>query len=277
MKRSVVRAKRRFSVLERDGFRCVYCGKSAFDGVCLSVAFHEDHVYPRSLGGSDGYDNLVSCCSDCNIGKGNRVLKRLPAGISPDVKQSFDGLGSSVTNDSRHGGRLLQDGSARVEVCRAGDATPVCSVTHDFERVALFIYSNPFCSTSRIHREVLKNRDKDCLRAALNAVASIAAFSRKRVQTKGRPTELWWHNTATFRFLNTFDEFGVWHAIDPETACATLNESLERYAAAEAARNAARRIKTARLPTDVEGALLERLVAERRRSQSSSLHSERTR
>lgn len=79
--RRLVTAELRFSVLERDGFRCVYCGKSAIDGVCLSVAFHADHVHPRSKGGSDSFNNLATACSDCNLGKGDRVLSCLPSGV----------------------------------------------------------------------------------------------------------------------------------------------------------------------------------------------------
>jgi hypothetical protein len=80
--RRLFTAVERFNVFERDEFRCVYCGKSVIDGVCLSVAFHVDHVYPHSRGGSDSQDNLVTACSDCNIGKGDRVLSHLPPSVS---------------------------------------------------------------------------------------------------------------------------------------------------------------------------------------------------
>jgi transposase-like protein len=61
----------RFRVLARDKFRCVYCGRSAKeDGVVLEV----DHVYPKSKGGEDTMDNLVTACRDCNQGKKDMVL-----------------------------------------------------------------------------------------------------------------------------------------------------------------------------------------------------------
>ena len=61
----------RFRVLARDNFRCVYCGRSARDdGVVLEV----DHVYPKSKGGKDTMDNLVTACRDCNQGKKDMVL-----------------------------------------------------------------------------------------------------------------------------------------------------------------------------------------------------------
>lgn len=61
----------RFRVLARDDFRCVYCGRTPKnDGVVLEV----DHVYPKSKGGKDTMDNLVTACRDCNQGKKDMVL-----------------------------------------------------------------------------------------------------------------------------------------------------------------------------------------------------------
>ncbi len=66
-----VSPSKRFRVLERDGFRCVYCGSTPADGVRL----HVDHRIPSSKGGSDNEDNLCTSCDECNFGKGNRLLK----------------------------------------------------------------------------------------------------------------------------------------------------------------------------------------------------------
>ena len=61
----------RFRILDRDGFRCRYCGRSPKeDGVKL----HLDHVTPLSSNGSDSDDNLVSACQHCNLGKGSTPL-----------------------------------------------------------------------------------------------------------------------------------------------------------------------------------------------------------
>lgn len=62
----------RFRVLARDRFRCVYCGRSAKeDGVILEV----DHVYPKSKGGKDTMENLVTACRECNQGKKDMILE----------------------------------------------------------------------------------------------------------------------------------------------------------------------------------------------------------
>lgn len=55
----------RFRVLQRDGFRCVYCGRSPRDGAML----HLDHVVPVAAGGETTEDNLITACDACNLGK----------------------------------------------------------------------------------------------------------------------------------------------------------------------------------------------------------------
>lgn len=57
----------RFNVLTRDNYTCVYCGRKPPE-----VSLHVDHLTPKSRGGSDDECNLVTACSDCNLGKGNR-------------------------------------------------------------------------------------------------------------------------------------------------------------------------------------------------------------
>lgn len=65
----------RFSILERDNFTCVYCGRTPSDGAKLQV----DHVLPISLGGRATAGNLVTSCLECNLGKSGRPLaKRIP-------------------------------------------------------------------------------------------------------------------------------------------------------------------------------------------------------
>lgn len=58
----------RWSIIERDGFRCIYCRRR-------DVPLEVDHVIPQALGGSDDPKNLVSACEDCNRGKAARLLR----------------------------------------------------------------------------------------------------------------------------------------------------------------------------------------------------------
>jgi 5-methylcytosine-specific restriction endonuclease McrA len=56
----------RRAVFGRDGHRCQYCGDTA-----ESI----DHVVPRSKGGDHSWENVVACCRNCNIRKGDRSLR----------------------------------------------------------------------------------------------------------------------------------------------------------------------------------------------------------
>lgn len=59
----------RFEILRRDNHTCQYCGNSAPD-----VKLHVDHVRPKTLGGTDSPENLVTACKDCNAGKTSSSL-----------------------------------------------------------------------------------------------------------------------------------------------------------------------------------------------------------
>jgi hypothetical protein len=65
--------KIRFEVFKRDGFVCQYCGKHPPEAT-LEV----DHIQPVSKKGTDDINNLITSCFDCNRGKTNIELKRIP-------------------------------------------------------------------------------------------------------------------------------------------------------------------------------------------------------
>ncbi|OWZ81549.1 hypothetical protein CDE51_10575 [Pasteurella multocida] len=64
-----MKKKVRFEVFKRDSFKCQYCGKSAPD-----VVLHVDHINPVSNDGTNDIMNLITSCSECNLGKGAKTL-----------------------------------------------------------------------------------------------------------------------------------------------------------------------------------------------------------
>jgi 5-methylcytosine-specific restriction endonuclease McrA len=55
----------RYSILERDRFACVLCGRAVPDGAKL----HVDHIISICRGGKSTPDNLRTLCQDCNYGR----------------------------------------------------------------------------------------------------------------------------------------------------------------------------------------------------------------
>ncbi|MEN9579302.1 MAG: hypothetical protein RJA70_2311 [Pseudomonadota bacterium] len=66
----------RLNVFMRDGFRCMYCGKT-----CRMSELTFDHVVPRSQGGVTQWENILSACRACNARKGNKTPAQ--AGMNP--------------------------------------------------------------------------------------------------------------------------------------------------------------------------------------------------
>lgn len=58
----------RRNIFLRDNYSCVYCEKPLAQDE-LSV----DHVYPKSRGGKETWENLVTSCKICNCLKGDKT------------------------------------------------------------------------------------------------------------------------------------------------------------------------------------------------------------
>lgn len=66
-----IRLGLRYTVLNRDRFKCVLCGNSP--ALSIDCRLHVDHIYPFSKGGKTEIDNLRTLCQHCNLGKSNRI------------------------------------------------------------------------------------------------------------------------------------------------------------------------------------------------------------
>ncbi len=78
--RATIRLTRK-NLMVRDAHQCQYCGKTP-----PVRDLNIDHVMPRSRGGPDSWENLVTACRVCNLRKGwktpeeaNMRLARKPA------------------------------------------------------------------------------------------------------------------------------------------------------------------------------------------------------
>lgn len=67
----------RRNIMKRDRYTCQYCG--------IKSDLTLDHVIPRSRGGEDSWENLVTACNHCNVKKGNRTPDEadMPLNVEP--------------------------------------------------------------------------------------------------------------------------------------------------------------------------------------------------
>ena len=70
----------RQNVWIRDEGRCQYCN------IRVSIkSFTLDHVNPKSCGGKTTWDNVVTCCYQCNQKKGDKTLKQTGMRLQKNV------------------------------------------------------------------------------------------------------------------------------------------------------------------------------------------------
>ena len=81
----------RHRIYKRDGYRCVYCGNTKQ----LTI----DHVIPKSKGGKNTWENLVTCCIKCNLKKSDRTPEQagMKLSIRPEEPNIFvESMNSSL-------------------------------------------------------------------------------------------------------------------------------------------------------------------------------------
>lgn len=85
----------RRNVLERDRHTCQYCN---YKGEELTL----DHVIPRSRGGGDSWENLVTACVRCNIKKGNRTPREAQMSLNYTPRRPYSSLLFEIIKHTRN-------------------------------------------------------------------------------------------------------------------------------------------------------------------------------
>jgi 5-methylcytosine-specific restriction endonuclease McrA len=75
----------RRNILNRDNHACQYCG---YKGDELTL----DHVIPRSRGGVDSWENLITACMRCNVKKGSRTPKEANLHLNTQPRRPYSSL-----------------------------------------------------------------------------------------------------------------------------------------------------------------------------------------
>ena len=76
-----IRYSRR-NIFQRDLYTCQYCYKK-FNKDNLSI----DHIVPKSRGGTNNWKNVVTCCKQCNMQKGDKLITELGWNLKQEPKE----------------------------------------------------------------------------------------------------------------------------------------------------------------------------------------------
>jgi 5-methylcytosine-specific restriction endonuclease McrA len=102
-------------ILERDHYRCLYCGLDGMASFENSLIMTVDFVHPRARKGKKNPSNLVAACRPCNVIKGHRVFA------------SFDDAKTYVL---QRRAELYKDWDTKMAKLRAHAVTPPIASPH---------------------------------------------------------------------------------------------------------------------------------------------------
>ena len=83
----------RANVIWRDQNTCQYCSKEE-ESRMLTI----DHVLPRSKGGKNTWENLVTACKKCNQKKGNKTPKEANMKLLREPKRPKSNILRAISN-----------------------------------------------------------------------------------------------------------------------------------------------------------------------------------
>jgi 5-methylcytosine-specific restriction endonuclease McrA len=74
-------------ILDRDEYRCKYCGLDGRASFENALVMRVDFIHPRARKGKKDPSNLVACCTPCNTIKGTKVYSSFDEAKSFVLKQ----------------------------------------------------------------------------------------------------------------------------------------------------------------------------------------------
>lgn len=85
----------RQNIYRRDGHACGYCGSKSN----LTL----DHVIPKSKGGGNTWQNLVTCCKKCNSTKDDRTPKQADMPLLVELyRPTFQQFAAGITGKGKN-------------------------------------------------------------------------------------------------------------------------------------------------------------------------------
>ena len=85
----MTRAQRQ-RILERDNYRCWYCGADL--RLCPPRVVNVDHQVPKCQDGPDDPANVVACCYRCNQSKNRRTVAQWRAALRGQLNHWLAGM-----------------------------------------------------------------------------------------------------------------------------------------------------------------------------------------
>ena len=95
-------------ILERDKFRCQYCGLDGLASFENSLVMSVDFVVPRARKGKKDPSNLVASCRPCNLLKGERVFADFAAAKAHVLKRRAEMRAEWETRAAKMGGKAAR-------------------------------------------------------------------------------------------------------------------------------------------------------------------------
>jgi hypothetical protein len=109
----------RCTLAEAQNWKCCWCGTHCIPEPGHSNSATIEHVTPRSLGGSDEWENLAMACAHCNHRRGVLSIEDFMNGVTPPVKKKDKEaraervIAKKVRKYERHIARFNQHGWQR--------------------------------------------------------------------------------------------------------------------------------------------------------------------